>query len=180
MIISGNPVYSFRTGLPARKRRRFSTTTGAWPPAFAACFCSFQLIMSPTANIAGWDGSCKVFSTLTSLVSVSTSDPKDVSMKPVLGFGPEVVTCRYSVGFVRKARQHGLTTRPALSFFPDRKTSSPEPEGGNSVINSPKTKSICRATTPALTRFLYLAGYVSFKRLSCACTIVIFLSYTWV
>lgn len=176
MIISGYPVYSFRTDLPARKFRTFATTTGACPLAFAACFCSFQSIMSPTAKIAGWDGSCRVFSTLTSLVSVSTFNPRDSSMKPVLGFGPEATICHYSVGYFQKAERCRLTTRSALSFFPDSKTSSPEPTVGNSVTDSPNIVSIFRAAIPALIRFLNRSGYVSFKSWFCACTIVIFLS----
>ena len=166
MIISGNPSYSFRTGRPVRRFTMLATTTGACPFAFAACFCSFQSMISPTAKIAGWDDSCNVFSTLTSLVLASVSGPRDSPMKSVLGFGPEVVTYRPSVESMKGARRGVLTTRPALSFFPDLKTSSPEPEGGNSSTNSPNTKSTFRAVTLALTRFLYLAGYVSFKRFS--------------
>jgi hypothetical protein len=176
MIISGNPPYSFRSGFPARRFNTFATTTGPCPLAFAACFCSFQSTISPAAKIAGWDRSCNVFSTLTSLVSVSASGPRDVPMKSVLGLGPEVMTCHDYIEFVQRARQHELTTRPALSLSPDLRTSSPDPEGGNSVTNSPSIKSIFRAATPALTRFLYLAGYVSFNRLSCPWTSVICLS----
>ena len=86
-------------------------------------------------KIVGWDCSCRVFSTLTSLVSVSAQGPRDSPVNPVLGFCPEVVTCRYSVELVRIAGQRGLATRPALCFFPDLKTSSPEPEGGNKLTD---------------------------------------------
>jgi hypothetical protein len=177
MIASGSPPYSFRTGRPARKLRTLAATTGPCPFAFAACFCSFQSMISPTAKIAGWDDTCRVFSTLTSLVSVSTSGPRDFPMKSVFGLGPEVTTFTDIVTqFVQGTGWHGLTTRPALSFSPDLKTSSPEPEGGNSATNWPNTKFTFRAATPAFTRFLYFAGYASFNRLSCACTIVTFLS----
>lgn len=159
-----------------RRLRTFAATTGLCPSAFAACFCSFQSTMSPTAKIAGWDCNCRVFSTLTSLVSVSASGPRDFPMKSVLGFGPEAITFRRSVQSIQRIKRRELTTRPASSFFPDLRRSSPEPEGGNSTTNSLSTRSMFRAATPALTRFLYFAGYVSFKRLSCPCTIVIFLS----
>ena len=72
-------------------------------------------------------------------------------MKSVLGFGPEVATFHLPVEFVKRERWDELTTRLALSFFPDLKTSSPEPDGGISATYSPNTRFIFRAATPALT-----------------------------
>jgi len=97
-------------------------------------------------------------------------------MKLVFGFGPEAVICHIPIQLAERARRDELTIRPALSFFPDLKTSSPEPEGGNSSTNSPNTKSIFRAAMLALIWSLYLSGYASFNRFSWACTIVIFFS----